>query len=51
MFELILIIALLGLGACFALIAVLDAGMSQAGRYGLLALATLSWLAAYPFML
>jgi hypothetical protein len=50
MLEFILIIALLGLGACFLLIAMLDAGISQAGRYSLLGVAMTAWVLTYPLM-
>ncbi len=50
LFNLCLIFSLLAMGGALALIAVLDAGLSNAGRYGLLFMATVSWLLCYPLM-
>jgi hypothetical protein len=51
MLNLTLMLALLGLGGVFCLLAMLDSGLSFAGRVGLLGLATLAWVLAYPLMM
>ena len=50
MLNLILMLALLGLGGVFCLLAMLDAGLSFGGRVGVLSLGALAWVLASSLM-